>query len=146
MAANLILSKESSESEIKAYFGAVLELSKSDNEFPINLDEVWNLVYERKDSTVQIASAHETSTIFSYNGNDILLNQKKSLFLFGYLLNCCTFAVLQIIIYYGQGIFYALKASILKIYREVVSVCHSLWRMIVCSKIGYDFSFSFTNK
>ena len=33
-----------------------------------------------------------------------------------------------------------------KIYREVVSVCHSLWRMIVCSKIGYDFSFSFTNK
>ena len=80
------------------------------------------------------------------NGNDILLNQKKSLFLFGYLLNCCTFAVLQIIIYYGQGIFYALKASILKIYREVVSVCHSLWRMIVCSKIGYDFSFSFTNK
>lgn len=40
MAANLILSKESSESEIKRYFNAVLELSKSDNEFPINIDEV----------------------------------------------------------------------------------------------------------
>lgn len=30
---NLILSKESSESEIKRYFNAILELSKSDNEF-----------------------------------------------------------------------------------------------------------------
>lgn len=46
---NLILSKESSESEIKRYFNAVLELSKSDNEFPVNLDEVWMLVYNRRD-------------------------------------------------------------------------------------------------
>ena len=49
MAKNLILSKESSESEIKRYFNAVLELAKSANEFPINLDEVWMLVYNRKD-------------------------------------------------------------------------------------------------
>lgn len=49
MAANLILSKESSESEIKRYFNAVLELSKSDNEFPINIDDVWMLVYSRRD-------------------------------------------------------------------------------------------------
>lgn len=48
METNLILSKESSESEIKRYFNAVLELSKSNNEFPINLDEVWMLVYGRK--------------------------------------------------------------------------------------------------
>lgn len=46
---NLILSKGSSESEIKRYFNAVLELSKSDNEFPINIDEVWMLVYSRRD-------------------------------------------------------------------------------------------------
>lgn len=50
---NLILSKESSESEIKAYFNAVLELSKSDNKFPINLDDVWPLVYARKDMAVK---------------------------------------------------------------------------------------------
>lgn len=50
--ANLILSKESSESEIKRYFNAVLELSKSDNEFPINFDEVWMLVYEDKRSAI----------------------------------------------------------------------------------------------
>lgn len=50
---NLILSKESSEREIKRYFNAILELSKSDNEFPINLDEVWMLVYPRKDHAVR---------------------------------------------------------------------------------------------
>lgn len=88
-----VLTKTSSSEEVKSYFKAILKLQSASEKFPVNLDEVWNLVYERKDSTVQIASAHETSTIFSYNGNDILLNQKKSLFLFDYLLNCCTFAV-----------------------------------------------------
>ncbi|MCM1301905.1 MAG: hypothetical protein NC226_09305 [Bacteroides cellulosilyticus] len=51
--AGLILSKESSASEIKRYFNAVLELSKSDNEFPINLDEVWMLVYSEKSKAVR---------------------------------------------------------------------------------------------
>ncbi len=50
--AEIILSKESSESKIKRYFNAVLELSKSDNEFPINFDEVWMLVYEDKRSAI----------------------------------------------------------------------------------------------
>lgn len=50
--ADLILSKESSESEIKAYFNAVLKLSQSDNEFPINFDEVWMLVYQDKHKAV----------------------------------------------------------------------------------------------
>lgn len=49
----IILSKQSSESEIKRYFNKVLELSKSDNEFPINLDEVWMLVYGRKSDAAE---------------------------------------------------------------------------------------------
>lgn len=53
MANDLILLKESSDNDIKRYFEAVLELSKSDNEFPINLDEVWMLVYPRKDHAVR---------------------------------------------------------------------------------------------
>jgi len=53
------LSKESSESEIKRYFNAVLELSKSDNEFPINLDEVWMLVYGRKEEAVRALTSSE---------------------------------------------------------------------------------------
>lgn len=49
----LVLSKDSSESEIKRYFNAVLELSKSDNEFPVNLDEVWMLIYSEKGKAVR---------------------------------------------------------------------------------------------
>lgn len=71
---------------------------------------------------------------------------KKICFLFGDIESIRIFVVLQIIIYYAKGIFYAQKASIFKIYREVVSVYHSRWQMIVCSKIGYDFSFFINNK
>lgn len=49
----LILTKQSSESDLKRYFAAVLELSKSDNKFPINLDEVWPLVYSAKEKAVR---------------------------------------------------------------------------------------------
>ena len=59
MAKDLILTKESSESEIKAYFNAVLKLSQSDNEFPINLDEVWPLVYSEKGKAVRALTSNE---------------------------------------------------------------------------------------
>ena len=59
MAKEIILSKESSESEIKAYFNAVLKLSQSDNEFPINLDEVWPLVYSEKGKAVRALTSNE---------------------------------------------------------------------------------------
>lgn len=49
----LVLSKSSSESDLKRYFTAVLELSKSDNKFPINLDEVWMLVYAERGVAVK---------------------------------------------------------------------------------------------
>lgn len=57
MTTNVTLSKRSSESEIKAYFNAVLELSKSDNPFPINLDEVWPLVYSGRNKAVRALKA-----------------------------------------------------------------------------------------
>ena len=50
---NLILSKGSGEAEMRSYFNAILELSKSDNEFPCNLDEVWMLVYSEKGKAVR---------------------------------------------------------------------------------------------
>lgn len=53
MESKLILSKNSSENEIKRYFKAVLKLSQSDNEFPINFDEVWMLVYQDKHKAVE---------------------------------------------------------------------------------------------
>ena len=45
----IVLTKESTENEIKIYFQKVLELKKSnEEEFPVNLDEVWPLVYSEK--------------------------------------------------------------------------------------------------
>lgn len=46
--ANIVLTKSSGEEQIRSYFGAILELSKTDNEFPVNLDDVWGLVYSEK--------------------------------------------------------------------------------------------------
>lgn len=53
---NIILTKESSNEEIKSYFLAILELSKADNDFPVNLDDVWPLVYSRKEEAVRALS------------------------------------------------------------------------------------------
>lgn len=50
---NLQLSKSSSKEDLKRYFTAVLELSKADNKFPINLAEVWPLVYSAKEKAVR---------------------------------------------------------------------------------------------
>ena len=49
----LILSKESTENEIKTYFQKVLELKQSNDEFPVNLEEVWPLVYGKKSDAVE---------------------------------------------------------------------------------------------
>lgn len=53
------LTKQSSEAEIKAYFCAVLHLSESDEEFPVNLDDVWPLVYSRKDKAVRALQSND---------------------------------------------------------------------------------------
>lgn len=50
---NLILTKTSSENEIRNYFKSVLRLSKSNKEFPVNLEVVWPLVYGRKADAVE---------------------------------------------------------------------------------------------
>lgn len=53
-AAGLRISKGSPEEQVKQYFMTVLELSKSSEEFPINLDDVWSLVYSHKHKAVEI--------------------------------------------------------------------------------------------
>lgn len=47
------LSKQSNSSDIKKYFNAILNLTKSNEEFPVNLREVWMLEYNRKDHAVR---------------------------------------------------------------------------------------------
>ena len=53
METKLILSKNSSESEIKRYFNAILKLAKSNEKYPVNLDEVWMLIYENRADAVR---------------------------------------------------------------------------------------------
>lgn len=65
------LSLLSTTNEIKRYFIAVLELSKSKEEFPVNLDDVWMLVYGRKQEAVRAL----TSEIFIQDIDYQLLRQ-----------------------------------------------------------------------
>ncbi len=59
----LQLSKESKPNQIKAYFTQVLNLKKSGEQFPVNLEDVWPLVYERKDKAVR---ALRNNRLFEY--------------------------------------------------------------------------------
>lgn len=52
-ATGLRLSKGSPEEQVKQYFMAIMELSKLSEEFPINLDDVWPLVYSRRQEAVR---------------------------------------------------------------------------------------------
>lgn len=71
------LTKQSSESEIKAYFIQVLNLARSKEEFPVDLDEVWPLVYSRRDKAVRVLRSGEIFLegidyqVFPQNGENL---------------------------------------------------------------------------
>lgn len=49
----IVLTKESNENQIKIYFQAILIAYKLEKQFPINLDEVWQLAYSDKGKAVR---------------------------------------------------------------------------------------------
>lgn len=53
------LTKNSSESEIKAYFEGIAKLMQSNEQFPVNLEDVWQLVYSTKGKAVQTLKKSE---------------------------------------------------------------------------------------
>lgn len=65
------LSLKSTNDEIRKYFIAVLNLSKSNEKYPVNLDDVWMLVYGRKQESVRAL----TSEIFIQDIDYQLLRQ-----------------------------------------------------------------------
>lgn len=67
----IILTKESSEVTIRSYFEGILKLTQSDNEYPINIDEVWMLAYSSKGNAM---TALKKNFI---EGIDFLLLQNK---------------------------------------------------------------------
>ena len=66
------LSLKSTNDEIRKYFIAVLNLSKSKEKYPVNLDDVWMLVYGRKQEAVRAL----TSEIFIQDIDYQVLRQK----------------------------------------------------------------------
>ena len=50
---NTQLTKTSTSDELRNYFNAVLTIAKNNEKYPINLDEVWMLVYARRDIAVR---------------------------------------------------------------------------------------------
>ena len=68
----LQLTKQSTDQEIKAYFEEVLRMSRDSEEFPVNLDEVWPLVYADKGKAVR---ALKTNELFVKDVDYILLAQ-----------------------------------------------------------------------
>lgn len=55
----LQLTKQSTAQDIKAYFEEILQLSKDSKEFPVNLDDVWPLVYAEKGKAVRALKSNE---------------------------------------------------------------------------------------
>lgn len=55
---NLILTKDSVPSDIERYFRGVLALDQQDKVFSVNLDDVWQLAYTRKDAAVRALKAN----------------------------------------------------------------------------------------
>lgn len=53
------LTKKSSESEIKAYFESIAKLMQSNEQFPVNLEDVWQLAYATKGKAVQTLKRSE---------------------------------------------------------------------------------------
>ena len=47
------LMKNSASSDVKLYFEEILNLSRSNDEYPVNLDDVWPLVYSEKGKAVR---------------------------------------------------------------------------------------------
>ena len=68
----LQLTKQSTDQEIKAYFEEVLRMSRDSEEFPVNLDDVWPLVYAEKGKAVR---ALKTNELFVKDVDYILLAQ-----------------------------------------------------------------------
>lgn len=58
MDGNLILTKDSNQSDIERYFRGVLALDQQDKVFSVNLDDVWQLAYTRKDAAVRALKAN----------------------------------------------------------------------------------------
>ena len=72
------LTKSSSSEEIKAYFNAILKLQSANEEFPVNLDEVWPLVYSRKQEAVRALTNENSEFVEGIDYQSMRQNAQRS--------------------------------------------------------------------
>jgi hypothetical protein len=79
----LQLTKQSTDQDIKAYFEEVLRMSRDSEEFPVNLDDVWPLVYAEKGKAVRDLKTNELFIkevdyiLLAQNGKQVENNGKQ---------------------------------------------------------------------
>lgn len=79
--ANIILTKKSSPEEIRCYFNAILKLSQSGEEFPVDFNEVWPLVYSQKGHALRELRRNFIDEIdfnLSQNGKVVSISELKN--------------------------------------------------------------------
>lgn len=71
----MFLTKESSKSEIQKYFEGVRDLVKSGKDFPVSIDDVWQIAYSEKGKAVRALKANFIEgidyTVFAQNGKNL---------------------------------------------------------------------------
>mgnify|MGYP005972261597 CR=1 FL=1 len=170
------LTKTSSNEEIKAYFKAVFELSRSEEYFPVDIDEVWMLVYNRRDCAIDAlkkefidnvdyactsVKTEVGSTKYKYHITvsclEYFIARKVRPVFEVYYKNQCfflyvsytirIFVVRKLFIIYDMGIFYAHKAAYILKHIEKLYPCFIDHMSIKgFRRLGYDFSFLFIIK
>ena len=70
------LTKESSQEELRAYFALVLDYAKTQDEFPVDLDDVWPIAYDRKDNAVKAIKKSE----WFVEGEDYVTEKTREVF------------------------------------------------------------------
>lgn len=78
------LTKSSTSEEIKEYFNAILKLAKTSEKYPVDLDEVWPLVYSEKSKAVRALRDNFIEDVdfitIAQNGEGDIINQPRSMY------------------------------------------------------------------
>lgn len=71
----LILTKDSSEEQIKTYFNTILALKEKNESYPVNIDDVWALVYSERGKATRALKTNfienEDYILFAQNGKNL---------------------------------------------------------------------------
>lgn len=74
---HLQLSKLSTEEQLKQYFHRIVELNNSNEEFPIDLDDIWPIAYNRKEEAVRALTSEGSGFVQDLDYQFLRRNAEK---------------------------------------------------------------------